>query len=76
MIDKHSGLVKVKRVMDRESHYVTDGNYRVLVLAYDDGKPRILLLQVVSSVVNLKPRDFIPQTLSLPQGRALWSSVS
>lgn len=37
-IDKDSGSVKVKRGMDRESHYVTDGNYKVLVLAYDSGK--------------------------------------
>uniref|UniRef100_H3DKS3 Cadherin-1 n=1 Tax=Tetraodon nigroviridis TaxID=99883 RepID=H3DKS3_TETNG len=35
-IDKDSGSVKVKSSMDRESRYVTDGNYNILVLAYDD----------------------------------------
>lgn len=42
-LDKDSGSVKVKRSMDRESHYVTEGNYKVLVLAYDNGKCGILL---------------------------------
>lgn len=37
-VDKDSGSVQVKRGMDRESRYVTDGNYKVVVVAYDNGK--------------------------------------
>ncbi|CAG11381.1 unnamed protein product, partial [Tetraodon nigroviridis] len=74
-IDKDSGSVKVKSSMDRESRYVTDGNYNILVLAYDDGKCRALCSQGVSSLTDLKWCDSVPQTLSLPQARALcWSA--
>lgn len=37
-VDKDSGSVKVRSNMDRESHYVEDSKYTVLVLAYDNGK--------------------------------------
>lgn len=45
-IDKDLGLVTVKRAMDRESPYVTDSNYKVLVVAYDNGKCRTVSLMV------------------------------
>ncbi|XP_060932530.1 B-cadherin-like [Limanda limanda] len=35
-IDKVTGLVKVRGSMDRESHYVKDGKYTVLILGYDN----------------------------------------
>uniref|UniRef100_A0A8C2WXE8 Cadherin-1 n=1 Tax=Cyclopterus lumpus TaxID=8103 RepID=A0A8C2WXE8_CYCLU len=35
-IDKDSGSVKVKSNMDRESHYIKESKYTVLVLAYDN----------------------------------------
>ncbi|XP_074490431.1 B-cadherin [Sebastes fasciatus] len=35
-VDKDSGSVKVRSNMDRESHYVEDSKYTVLVLAYDN----------------------------------------
>lgn len=53
-IDKVSGSVKVKSGMDRESHYVTNSNYKVVVLAYDNGRCRILLSRRISSLMNLK----------------------
>lgn len=37
-IDKATGFVKVVSSMDRESNYVQDSRYTVLVLAYDNGK--------------------------------------
>lgn len=39
-VDKDSGRVTVKGGVDRESHHVVDGDYKVLVLAYDNGTPR------------------------------------
>lgn len=37
-VDKDSGSVQVRRGMDRESRYITDGDYRVVVVAYDNSK--------------------------------------
>lgn len=37
-VDKAAGSVKVQSSMDRESSYVRDNKYTVLVLAYDNGK--------------------------------------
>lgn len=75
-LDRDSGQVKVNCGMDRESRYVTHGNYKVLVLAYDNGKCGICLSQGVSSLMKLQWCDLVPQTLSLPQGRARCSSGS
>ncbi|XP_022069399.2 B-cadherin-like, partial [Acanthochromis polyacanthus] len=35
-VDVNTGSVKVQSSMDRESYYVTDSKYTVLILAYDD----------------------------------------
>ncbi|GAA6229004.1 B-cadherin-like [Lates japonicus] len=35
-VDEDTGLVKVKRSMDRESHHVKDDKYTVLILGYDN----------------------------------------
>lgn len=43
-IGKDTGSVKIKSSMDRESRYVKDSKYEVLVLAYDNGKIRILFI--------------------------------
>lgn len=53
-IDQVSGMIKVQSSMDRESHYVTDSNYKVFVLAYDNGICRILLWQLISFLMKLK----------------------
>lgn len=37
-VDKDTGSVKVKSSMNRESPYVKDSKYTVLVLAYDNGE--------------------------------------
>lgn len=37
-VDEDTGSIKVKSSMDRESHFVKDSNYTVLVCAYDNGK--------------------------------------
>lgn len=43
-IGKDTGSVKIKSSMDRESRYVKDSKYKVLVLAYDNGKFRVLFI--------------------------------
>lgn len=40
--------------MDRESRYVTDGNYKVVVVAYDNGKGWIFRPLGVSPLMNPK----------------------
>lgn len=60
-IDKDLGLVKVKRAMDRESPYVTDSNYKVLVVAYDNCKCRMVSLMVSFFSHEPKIYIFLPQ---------------
>ena len=36
-VDRETGLVKVRRPMDRESPFVKDDTYKALILAVDDG---------------------------------------
>lgn len=37
-VGKDTGLIKVKRVMDRESPFVKDDKYTALIGAYDNGR--------------------------------------
>ncbi len=37
-VDKDTGLIKVKSLMDRESTFVKDNRYTALIGAYDDGR--------------------------------------
>lgn len=57
-VNKATGLVKVIRSMDRESSYVQDSRYTVLVLAYDNGKLTPTGLSLLFSLfeqLELKP---------------------
>ncbi|XP_051757084.1 cadherin-1-like [Ctenopharyngodon idella] len=38
-VNQDTGLIKVKRLMDRESPHVKDGKYTAIILAVDDGNP-------------------------------------
>lgn len=38
IVKKETGVIKVKSLMDRESHFVQDGKYTALIAAYDDGR--------------------------------------
>lgn len=37
-VDKETGLIKVKSLMDRESSFVKDNKYTALISAYDNGR--------------------------------------